>query len=307
MNSFIRKPRNKERRPTKEEILKLYKTGKSQREIGEQLGWAQSGISTLMKRYSILTKKSKKWSKEEENIMKKFYLKISMENIQKLLPNRNLGAIKLKAMKLRVSKTKEENNHSSAVRDRLRKLSDNNTIQVKFKNKKDIAYIVGVLDGDGYTDKKYGVGLETKNINFAEKFKKKLRNIGLNPNINKRKERGHWIVWGSSKQLVRWYLTFFNKKKINWLLDNNLGWEYINGLYDSDGALHPCGCPQICGYGLEENKTVSKLLFGLKIENTVHKDKVWIRAKSTTEFFRNVHSIIDYRNPQKIKNIGLEK
>jgi len=82
-------------------------------------------------------------------------------------------------------------------------------------------------------------------------------------------------------------------------LKSNIAWQYITGMYDSDGALHPCGCPQICGYNLRKNKFISKILDSLNIQNTIHKDKVWIKANSRKEFFDNVHSVIDYRNPKK--------
>lgn len=299
MKPFIRKPRNRERRPSKNEILRLYKKGMTQKEIGRRFGWTQSGMSELMKRYDLRTESDIPWAKEEEELLKRNYLRLSKKDILQLFRKRSWGAIKLKALKLNLARSKEEYSHSNEVKQRLKKLAKKRLIKPRFNKKKDLAYILGVLDGDGYTNRRETIGLETKTKEFAEKFKRKLRNIGLNSNMGFSEKKNHWLVWGSSKKLVLWYLSLSDKKKKRWLLKEKIAWEYFNGLYDSDGALHPCGCPQICCHNLKERVFINKLLTALGISSNIHKDKVWIRARSRSDFFSNVYSVISYRNPQK--------
>lgn len=289
----------RKKRPSKEEIMKLYAMGLTQREIGKRFGWGQSGISQLMKEYGIPTRGHKKWSKEEEEILKKYYLKLPKEKLCNLLPKRNWEAIKLKALKLGIARKKEEVRKSKEVVERLRKLAASKMIKPKFERKKDLAYILGVLDGDGYTDRKWTIGLETITKEFAEKFTKTLRRVGLNANMKFNRKKKKWSVWASSKLLVEWYHSMNNnKKKLSWLLRENVAWEYLTGLYDSDGALHPCGAPQICGTKIEKNRFVSELLTYLGVENTIHKDKVWIRVSSAKKFFTHIRSVIAHRNPK---------
>ncbi len=288
----------KKKRPPKDEIMRLYAMGLTQKEIGKKFGWKQSGISKLMKEYGIPTRGHKKWSKKEEEILKKYYLKLPKEELCNLLPKRSWEAIKQKALKLGIARKKEEFRKSKEVVERLRKLAASKMIKPRFERKKDLAYILGVLDGDGYTDRKWSVGLETVTREFAEKFTKTLRRVGLNANMRFNKKKKKWIVWASSKLLVQWYLSLDNIKKLSWLIKNKVAWEYLKGLYDSDGALHPCGVPQICGTKIEKNEFVGKLLTRLGIENTIHKDKVWIKASSAKKFFAHICSVIPYRNPK---------
>ncbi len=294
----------KKRRPPKDEIAKLYMMGLTQREIGEKFGWTQSGISQLMKEYGIPTRAYKKWTQKEEEIVKKYYLKIPKEQLLALLPNRSWEAIKLKALQLGVARKKEEVRRSKEVIERLRKLAASRMIKPKFERKKELAYVLGVLDGDGYTDKKWTIGLETVTKEFAEKFTKSLRKLGLNANMKFNNKRKKWMVWASSKLLVQWYLSLSNDKKLSWLIKNKVAWEYLNGLYDSDGYLTPSGSPIICGYDIEKNKFISRLLTKLGVSNTVHKDRVYISAISTKKFFTYVKSVIKHRNPKWLKYTG---
>ena len=297
-NKFVRKPRNREVRPKMKTIEELYQNGMKQKDIGKMFGWSQPGISELMKHYNIQTRKKKQWSKNEEKLLRKYYLKKPKDNLLKIFSDRNWRAIKLKAHFMGLSMNATEYRKSDEVRNRLRELSKKRMIKINYKRKKDIAYILGVIDGDGYTDKKSTIGLETISLEFIKKFMKGLKIIGINPNYCARKERKQWVSWGCSKQFVDWYSSLTPKKKSIYLKRNDTIWRYIEGLYDSDGALHPCGCPQICGYNIEKNKFVGDLLTYLNIENTVHKDKVWIRARSTKDFFKNVKCVIDKRNPK---------
>jgi transcriptional regulator with XRE-family HTH domain len=291
----------RKKRPPKGKIMKLYQKGLTQKEIGEIYGWGQSGISQLMKEYGIPTRTHRKWTPREEEILKKHYLKVPKEKLLKLLPGRSWEAIKLEAIKLGIARKKEEYKKSKEVIERLRKLAQSKMIIPNFKKKEDLAYVLGVLDGDGFTNKKRTLGLETISKEFAEKFTEKLRSIGLNASIKFNKRKKKWTVWASSKVLVKWYLSLSPKKKIKWLINNKVAWNYLEGLYDSDGALHPCGAPQICGTKRSKNEFVSKLLNCLNIENTIHKDKVWIRVSSTKKFFKHVRSVVKHRNPSWLK------
>ncbi len=288
----------KKKRLPKDEIMRLYAMGLTQKEIGKRFGWGQSGISQLMKEYGIPTRGHKKWSKEEEKILKKYYLKLPKEKLCSLLPERSWEAIKLKALTLGIARKKEEVRRSKEVVERLRKLAALKMIKPRFERKKDLAYVLGVLDGDGYTDRKRTVGLETVTKEFAEKFTKTLRRIGLNAHMKFNKKRKKWVVWASSKLLVEWYHSMDDKKKLSWLLRENVAWEYLKGLYDSDGYLTPGGVPIICGYNPKKNEFVSKLLKKLEISTTVHKDRVYITVVSSRKFFEHVRSVIKHRNPK---------
>jgi hypothetical protein len=104
------------------------------------------------------------------------------------------------------------------------------------------------------------------------------------------------MVWASSKEFIGWYLNLNFSKKLGWLLKNG-AWKYIEGRYDSDGYLHPCGCPLICSHQQESRLFLFNLFRKLGLEITIQKaNGVWVRAKSAGKFFKNVYSVYPHKN-----------
>ena len=109
-------------------------------------------------------------------------------------------------------------------------------VNVDFSKKSDLAYIKGVLCGDGWTYNnkktwKYNVGLGCKDKEFALKFKASLEKIGLRMWFGYDEKHG-WRTIGNSKLLYLWnentnYDGFKTKKEIT---------SFLEGFYESDGT-----------------------------------------------------------------------
>lgn len=277
-----------------ERLEKLYhQENLSQREIAEKIGVSQPAISKWMKKYGINSKNSPKWTEEDIKLLKEHYPS-SREKFDDLFPERTWNAVKLKAMNLGLSKTAEEHRKSESNLKRLRKLSEDHAINVDYEATSSISYVLGVIDGDGYTDRKGTVGLEVKDQVFADKFVRNLKSIGLNPNTGTR--RGKITVWASSKELVEWVIDL-EEKKLNWLLEEGDSWRYIEGQYDSDGNLHPCGSPRICSYDEKEKEFLHGLLSKLEINCNIQQNNVWVSKTSSEEFFKNINPVLERRRP----------
>lgn len=134
---------------------------------------------------------------------------------------------------------------------RIRNLRKRILIKPNLNMSEDLAYILGVLKGDGCVCKyrhnnieKYRVALNVTDKNFALCFYKSLRKIGLNPSscetmpsngIGKKRQ---YIVHAYSKILGMWYkkLTLEKLKKI---LDNeNHIVFFLKGFYEAEGSLY---------------------------------------------------------------------
>ncbi|PSH02434.1 MAG: hypothetical protein BRC26_00585, partial [Nanohaloarchaea archaeon QH_8_44_6] len=113
------------------------------------------------------------------------------------------------------------------------------------KRKSEISYVLGVLDGDGFTDGRGTLGLETVSEDFAVKFSSFLGRIGLNPTIGDREDKK--AVWASSLNFCEWLRDMGYEEKFRWLKEEGDLWKYIEGAYDSDGDLSHPG-PRICSY-----------------------------------------------------------
>lgn len=278
---------------SKEKIEELYLVEElSQKEIAERVGTTQSYISEKMKEYGIKTESHKPWSEEEEEILRENYLEIPKPELLSLLPDRGWEAIKLKAFKLGLAQSAEEYRKSDEVRERLNSFAKKNEIQVNFKKKGKLSYVMGVIDGDGFHDKENAIGLEVKSEKFADKFYKALKDLNLNPGRGNRKNRDRETVWGSSKQLVEWCESMDIKEKINWLKKEGDEWKYIEGRYESDGSLRPGGSPCICSTDGKELDFLHNLLTGLDINCSKQKQMVYVLKSSRDEFYKNIDPVI---------------
>lgn len=256
-------------------------------------GVSQSYISKKMEKYKIKTRKVKKWNKNEEKILKKNYLKVNKDKLLKLLPKRTWRSIICKARKMGLSRKIEEYRKSKEIRERLRNLSKKNEIKVNFKKQKNIAYVVGVIDGDGFHNKVGTLGLEVNSSKFADKFYNNLKEIGLRPGRGIRSNRNRQTVWASSTILVKWYMGMNYSKKMKWLCKNKKNaWKYIEGRYESDGNIHPCGSPRICSYDEKSRKFLFELLSFLGIKCSIQQNNVWISKISAHDFFKNINPVL---------------
>ena len=273
-----------------EKLRSLYiENGMTQGEIADELGYSQPYISRKMSEYDIESSYSF-WSPEEVQFLKNNYKDISREDILEEFSERTWGAIKDKARDIGVAMSAEERRNSEEVLELLRKNSEKNAIEVDFSLADEVSYIIGVLDGDGYTDNNGTVGLEAKDQVFTNKFRDTLDCIGFNPSTGNR--RGKNTVWASSLKFTEWYDGLSNDDKIEWLRDEGNLWKYIEGQYESDGNLHPCGSPRICSYDGEEKKMLKEIFGILGIKATIQQNNVWVSKKDAEKFFSAVDPVI---------------
>lgn len=278
-----------------EKIRKLYhKENLTQKEIANRMELTQSCISKKMKKYNIDSDYKGFWTEAEEKRMKEIYREKSREQVDEAFPERSWNAIKLKAMDLGLAKPIEEHRNSEEVRQILKENAEKNAVEVGFEKKQKISYILGVVDGDGYTDNSGTLGLEVKNPEFADKFSKKLSSVGLNPGRGQR--RGKETVWASSKELVDWLEDFDYRSKFRWLFQEGEPWSYIEGAYDSDGDFSHVG-PRICSYDEQEKKFIRKILEKLGLVCSIQSNNVYVRKSSKQKFFENVDPVYDRRSP----------
>ncbi|WP_414836704.1 hypothetical protein [Candidatus Nanohalococcus occultus] len=248
-----------------------------------------------MKEHDIDSRVSKKWSEDDEQYLEEYYLEDSKQNIMARLDNRTWNAIKLKAMEMGVARSAKEYQASEACLQVLKQNAEDSEIKVAFDRKTSLSYVIGVIEGDGYRDKKGTFGLEVKSEEFAEKFISNLKSLGLNPSKGSR--RGKSTVWASSSQLERWFERVNGDERVRWILDEGDAWAYIEGQYDSDGNLHPSGSPRICSYEVEEKLSLEKILSELMIDCNIQQNNVWVCKSSSKKFFENVECVLEHRMP----------
>jgi len=167
-------------------------------------------------------------------------LSLTREELLDLYWNRNLSTYKI---------AKKYGVHHHAIQYWMNKFSIPQRAKVKKPNLKmslDIAYILGVLLGDGYVSA-YHVRLNTSEKVFAESFAMALRNIRLNPSIKlylrheKRegwKETNYFCTCGCSKMFCDWLRTLSLseiEKKVSSKKEYIIA--FIRGFYESEGCI----------------------------------------------------------------------
>lgn len=126
---------------------------------------------------------------------------------------------------------------------------------------KNLAYIYGVLTGDGYiekTDRTYRLGLSVTDEDFAENFREKLNNwSGMNASVSRREiKHNHTTKYGdpirceteyietrlASKVLVKFLKKKSEFKTEHWKVpqdikesSENMKAKFLRGLFDSEG------------------------------------------------------------------------
>jgi len=279
------------------EVLAHYYVKKdlSQREIAERFDLTQPCISKKMKKFGIDSDYTGFWSEEEEQKLRQNYRQKSKKEVMSLLPDRSWEAIKLKAMDLGLARDQKEYRKSDEVRERLRKNSEENMVQIDYGKIGHVSYVLGVIDGDGFHDNKGSIGLEVKLKDFADKFKQSLEEIGFNPGRGQR--RGKETVWASSTDFVKWLCGFDWETKFRWLNERGDVWKFIEGAYDSDVDFSNVS-PRICSYDTEEKKFIHRVLTDiLGLDASIQQNNVYVKASSRAEFFKNVDPVYEKRRP----------
>lgn len=199
----------------------------------------------------------------------------------------------MKAIEIGVANSAEEYRNSREVKNRLRRLSEKNTVDIDFDNSEVLSYIWGVVDGDGFHDNKGTVGLEVTNADFADKFENCLEELGMNPGRGTRRteyDRKQILsVWASSKKLIEWIMDIedFSARE-DWLSQKGDIWKYVEGRYESDGNIHPCGSPRICSYDEKARGFMKNLFSELGVSATLQQNNVWISKSDRDKFFDNI-------------------
>ena len=277
-----------------EELYRLYnEENLSQREIGEKFGVGQAAVSNWMSELNVETDRAGKWSEKEKEVLKKNYPE-EKGKLKEELEDRTWNAIKLKAMDLGLARNQDEYRYSEEVKEKLRDLAEESKIHADMDKKEEISYVLGVIDGDGFTDNKGTIGLETASQDFAEKFVSYLNKIGLNPNIGDRRDKK--AVWASSLEFQEWFSSMGYSEKFEWLKYEGDFWKYLEGAYDSDGDLSHPG-PRICSYNTEEKKFLKKILDHLGLQASIQQNNVYVSTESKERFFDKVDPVYEKRRP----------
>lgn len=194
--------------------------------------------------------KIKDYLQEEVNYIKENYGKILVVEIAKKL-NRKPEQIRDKASRLGL------NSNLPQSKETRQKINEANTKKINesaYNPSKNLAYILGVLNGDGYITfkkgKNYFLRLAVKDKDFALNFKRVLENwSGLCIHFYKRKDiyykQGYYYeIILCSKNAINFLLKYYisiNKqsaiKKIKDLLFSKKEYQikFIEGFYDSEG------------------------------------------------------------------------
>ncbi|MDO8516971.1 MAG: LAGLIDADG family homing endonuclease [Nanoarchaeota archaeon] len=172
---------------------------------------------------------------------------------------------------------------------------------------KDLAYILGVLAGDGYMDysdkrRIYQIGLSATDKDFVNKFKKALFNFfKIKPTNEFRKSRKE--KW-NAQHITRLcsheacdYINLIGKfKKENWIVpeiiknsNNSIKCAFIKGFFDSEGEIDKqigrVGATSMNLNGLTE---IKNLLKNLGIRNTIIKKKD-LRENASQKYILRIH------------------
>jgi len=105
-----------------------------------------------------------------------------------------------------------------------------------------LSYILGVLDGDGGVSGRDHIYLSTKDLEFAEEFRKALKAIGLRANVNERnywhtnlkQYFREWRCYANSIVFVDWYNGLTQEQKEG--IAQQFPGEYLKGFFESEGS-----------------------------------------------------------------------
>jgi len=106
----------------------------------------------------------------------------------------------------------------------------------------ELAYILGVIDGDGSVNGYINIELDVKDYAFAKEFERALKAIGLradtrnNDHWNKSLERQQkmWKCYACSVVFVRWFKGLTQEQKEG--IVSQFPKEYLKGFFESEGT-----------------------------------------------------------------------
>jgi hypothetical protein len=191
----------------------------------------------------------RKWTQEEIDYLKENYGKILVKNMIKKL-NKTLSSIRAKANELNLK------SNIPNSKETHRKIALNFTKQLKnsaYYPSKELAYIIGVLNGDGYiskTNKCYFFRLAVKDKDFADFMKKTLYLwSGIKPCFYKRKDKYYkqgfyYEIFLNSKNVYQFLYDFSINKNPQaienikkFLKNKKYKVKFIEGFFDSEGSI----------------------------------------------------------------------
>jgi intein-encoded DNA endonuclease-like protein len=171
------------------------------------------------------------------------------------------------------------------------------------KPSEDLAYVIGVRLGDGYTYEegdRYIIGLKAKDKEFVEDFGRRLGNVlGRRPIRPFKDARRTYVVEAASKTLFELLRKPVYLKRIKKYIEHckKCSAAFLRGLFDSEGHVHKYGYIYLYNSDYEVLVYAQKLLrkrFG--IESTgpwSHKQKegyyyIYIRVESLPRYYRHI-------------------
>ena len=159
-------------------------------------------------------------------------------------------------------------------------ITPSNRIKVNLTPTEDLAYVIGVLKGDGSllvsTKKRtYGIQLNAKDEDFCKAFYQSLKAIGLRPHLSQPpSNNGLYRVTAYSKEFYEWYskLTLEDLEKM--LYNESLIKAFLRGYFDSEGSVsfnrYGNASVRLSSTDGELIKFVQRLLLKIGIRSTIY-------------------------------------
>ena len=155
-------------------------------------------------------------------------------------------------------------------------------INPKINMNENLAYILGVVYGDGYIIKSnynYNVCLAVTKLKFAEEFYRALEKVGLHPCLYTKQvayrypnRNNQFCVQASSKKFYLWFkkITLYNLRKV---LIKRPSWikGFLKGFYESEGTRNKYGRITIYNSNIKLIKLVNILLRNLRFRTSTLK------------------------------------
>jgi len=227
----------------------------------------------------------------------------------------------------------------STVRKHLRKndipIQKHGTSNKQYPNlspSPELAYILGVLDGDGYVSGCIQIALGVKDEVFAQEFANALQAIGLRAKVRKydywvknlKRQEHRWVCNVNSVVFVRWYKGLTQERKEG--IAKQFPEEYLKGMFESEGSynINPDGSAYVWFSNFDYNLLlmVQRLLTMLGYESKIYKSRHKSRfsgrevteyklgllgsSKEKYEFIKRIKPVIknqpyDYSDPNGLR------
>jgi intein-encoded DNA endonuclease-like protein len=212
-------------------ILELYKMGYSTRKIAKILGCGKSTVSYRLHKLGITPRRG---------------LNLNHQEIIKLYKNGHTTTEIAKIMNCShetIRRILKSNNIN--IRKSSDSLTIKNTKKINLNPSESLAYILGVLNGDGSVNRQgnnYVIELKVTDKDFVEEFKKHLKCIGfeyINEYVREFKnKKDQYVVRVCSKGFYYWYKNLDMDYYINVIGNNEkLMVSWLKGFYDSEGSV----------------------------------------------------------------------